>query len=73
MRIAVQAIKNKFQIMPLTEKGSKIFADIKEQYKEQKGLGKKAIIKQNVDLMIAATAIEIGAVLITNDTKDDIE
>jgi len=56
----------------VTEKGSKIFADIKEQYKEQKGLGKKAIIKQNVDLMIAATAIEIEAVLITNDTKDDI-
>lgn len=72
MRIAVEAIKNKFQIMPLTEKGSQIFAEIKEQYKEQKGLGKKAIIKHNVDLIIAATAIEIGAILITNDTKDDI-
>lgn len=72
MRIAVEAIKNKFQIIPLTETGSKIFADIKAQYKEQKGLGKKAIIKQNVDLMIVATAIEIGAILITNDTKDDI-
>lgn len=72
MRIAVGAIKNKFQIMPLTEKGSKIFADIKEQYREKKGLGKKAIIKHNVDLMIAATAIEIEAVLITNDIKDAI-
>ncbi|MCK5717545.1 MAG: type II toxin-antitoxin system VapC family toxin [Thiomargarita sp.] len=72
MKTAVQAIKNKFQILPLTEVGSKIFADVKEQYKEQKNLGKKSIIKHNVDLMIVATAIEIGAVLITNDTKDEI-
>jgi predicted nucleic acid-binding protein len=72
MRTAIQAIKNKFQIMPLTEASAKIFAEIKEQYKEQKGLGKKSIIKHNVDFMIVATAIEIGAVLITNDTKDEI-
>jgi predicted nucleic acid-binding protein len=72
MKEAIQFVKDEFQIVPLTDNGAKIFADLKEQYKEKKGLGKKAIIKHNVDLMIAATAIEIEAVLITNDTKDTI-
>jgi len=72
MRLAIQFVKDEFQIVPLTDSGAKIFADIKEQYREKKSIGKKALIKHNVDLMIAATAIEIGAVLITNDTKDEI-
>ena len=70
MKLAIESVKNEFQIVPLTEIGAKIFADIKEQYRDQKNIGKKALIKHNIDLMIAATAIEIGAVLITNDTKD---
>lgn len=72
MKEVIQFVKDEFQIVPLTDNGAKIFADIKEQYREKKGLGKKAIIKHNVDLMIVATAIEIGAVLITNDTKNAI-
>ena len=72
MKEAIQFVKDEFQIVPLTDNGAKIFADIKEQYQEKKGLGKKALIKHNVDLMIASTAIEIEAVLITNDTKDAI-
>lgn len=72
MRIAVQDVKDEFKIVPLTENGAKIFADIKEQYREKKIIGKKALIKHNIDLIIAATAIEIGATLITNDTKDKI-
>ena len=72
MKLAIESVKNEFQIVPLTEIGAKIFADIKEQYRDQKNIGKKALIKHNIDLMIAATAIEIGAILITNDTKDKI-
>ena len=72
MRLAIQTVKDEFDILPLTEDGAKIFADIKEQYQEKKAIGKKALIKHNVDLMIAATAIEIGAILVTNDTKDKI-
>ena len=72
MKEAIQFVKDEFQIVPLTDNGAKIFADIKEQYQEKKGMGKKALIKHNVDLMIASTAIEIEAVLITNDTKDAI-
>ncbi len=72
MQLAIQSVKNEFQIVSLTEIGAKFFADIKEQYRDKKNIGKKALIKHNIDLMIAATAIEIGAILITNDTKDKI-
>lgn len=72
MRLAIQFVKDEFQIVPLTDSGAKIFAELKEQYREKKNIGKKALIKHNVDLMIIATAIEIEAVLITNDTKDAI-
>jgi predicted nucleic acid-binding protein len=72
MWLAIQSVKDEFQIVPLTNSGAKIFADLKEQYRETKNIGKKSLIKHNVDLIIAATAIEIGAILITNDTKDAI-
>lgn len=72
MELAIQSIKNEFQILNLTHEAAKIFADIKEQYREKKGIGKKALIKHNVDLMIIATAIETGAILISSDNKDKI-
>jgi len=62
MRLAIESVKNSFTILNLTEEGAKIFADIKERYKQETQLGKKAIIKHNADLMIASTAIEMGAI-----------
>lgn len=67
MRLAIESVKNSFTILNLTEEGAKIFADLKERYKQETKLGKKALIKHNVDLMIASTAIEIGAILVSND------
>jgi predicted nucleic acid-binding protein len=72
MKLAIQSIKDEFIILNLTDEGAIIFADIKEQYQTKKGVGKKALIRHNVDLMIVATAIEAGAILVTNDTKDQI-
>ncbi len=72
MKLAIQSIKDEFLILNLTDEGAIIFADIKEQYQTKKGVGKKALIRHNVDLMIVATAIEAGAILVTNDTKDQI-
>ena len=69
MRLAIESVKNSFKILNLTEKGAKIFAEIKERYKQETQIGKKALIKHNVDLMIASTAIEIGAILVSNDHK----
>lgn len=67
MRLAIESVKNSFTIVNLTEEGAKIFAEIKERYKQETQLGKKAIIKHNADLMIASTAIEMGAILVSND------
>ena len=67
MRLAIESVKNSFTILNLTEEGAKIFADIKERYKQETQLGKKAIIRHNADLMIASTAIEMGAIWVSND------
>jgi len=72
MKFAIQSIKEEFIILNLTDKGARIFADIKEQYQTKKGVGKKALIRHNADFMIVATAIEAGAILVTHDTKDQI-
>jgi predicted nucleic acid-binding protein len=68
----IESIKKEITIFSLTEKGSRIFGEIKERYRQEKGIGKKALQKHNVDLMIAATAIEKGAVLVSQDNKDKI-
>jgi len=34
MRAAIQFVKDEFQIVPLTERDAKIFAETKEQYRE---------------------------------------
>ncbi len=71
-RLAIQSIKDEIIILPLTEKGAEIFGVVKEQYRKEKGIGKKALQKHNVDLIIAATAIEVGAILVSRDNKDKI-
>ena len=55
-------------ILPLSEKASEIFGELKEQYQQYKNLGKKALKKHNIDLIIAATAIEFEAILVSNDS-----
>ena len=44
----------------------------KELYRTIKVIGKKALQKHNVDLIIAATAIEQQAILVSRDNKDKI-
>ena len=69
MRTAIESVKKNFNILGLTENGARIFAEIKERYKQEAHLGKKAIVKHNIDFMIASTAIEIGAIVVSNDHK----
>jgi len=44
MRLAIQFVKDEFQIVPLTDNGAKIFANIKEQYRDKKVLEKKLLL-----------------------------
>ncbi|MDM8559022.1 PIN domain-containing protein [Candidatus Parabeggiatoa sp. HSG14] len=66
---AIQFVKHSQNIfiVPLSEKGAEIFGELKEQYQQCKKLGKKALKKHNIDLIIAATAIEFEAVLVSSD------
>jgi predicted nucleic acid-binding protein len=81
-REAIQYIKdadenedeNRIKLCNLTKKGAKIFGEIKEQFQKKKEeigekIGKRSLPKHNVDLIIAATAIELEATLISNDKK----
>ena len=68
-RFLFELVKNEFSILPLTAIGAKIFADIKERYRQEMQIGKKSLIKHNIDLIIAATAIENNAIVISNDHK----
>lgn len=66
--------ENRIQICNLTKKGAEIFGEIKEQFQKKKEeigekIGKRSLPKHNVDLIIAATAIELGATLVSNDKK----
>jgi predicted nucleic acid-binding protein len=69
MTLAIQSIQDDISILPLTITGAKIFAYIKERYRQITKLGKKALIKHNVDLMVAATALDNQAILVSNDHK----
>ncbi len=68
------AKKVMIEILPLTIEQAEIFGEIKEQFQKKKTemgekMGKRSLPKHNIDLMIAATAIESGAVLVSNDKK----
>lgn len=69
-----EAKKVMIEILPLTIRQAEIFGEIKEQFqkkKEEMGskIGKRSLPKHNIDLIIAATAIEFGATLVSNDKK----
>ncbi len=75
-RQVIQSIRNEFEILPIPmeEEATEIFGALKELYKDwespilnKKKLGKKAINRQTVDLLIAATAIRNKAILVTSD------
>lgn len=62
------------ELLPLTIKQAEIFGEIKEQFQKKKEeigekIGKRSLPKHNIDLMIAATAIELGSILVSNDKK----
>jgi predicted nucleic acid-binding protein len=53
--------------VPLTEEGAKIFGELKSKYQKHFGLKKKALSQNSIDMILASTAIEIGAILVSND------
>ena len=56
-----------FSVLPLTVEGAKIYGEIKTGYEKYTGIGKNEIKRHTVDFILAGTAIEIGAVVVSED------
>jgi predicted nucleic acid-binding protein len=54
-------------VVPLNQAGAEIFGKVKAQYQQAYGLGKNALSRDTVDLLIASSALETGAVLVSHD------
>lgn len=63
----IEFIKEYLEIFPLSVKEIDIFGKIKAQYKQKTGINTKALKKNDLDFLIASTAISQGAVLVSND------
>jgi len=56
-----------FYVIPLDIKEMEIYADLKIAYKNYTGISKKDAKKNDIDLLIASTAIALDAILVSND------
>ena len=63
----IEFIKEYLDIYPLDINEVEIFGMLKAQYKKSTGIAKTAIKKNDLDFLIAATAINHNAILVSND------
>ena len=63
----IDLIKKYFQIIPLDLKEADIYADLKVAYKNHTGITPKDAKKNDIDLLIASSAIAENAILVSND------
>ncbi|GFO71982.1 tRNA(fMet)-specific endonuclease VapC [Bathymodiolus japonicus methanotrophic gill symbiont] len=63
----IQQIQQDFVVLPLTPSEAKIFGDLKKQFKELRKAKRETLKKHTLDLMIAASAIGQGIVLVSAD------
>jgi predicted nucleic acid-binding protein len=54
-------------VIPLSDEGGRIFGELKAAYQNQYRLPRTALARDTVDLMIAASALETGSVLVSHD------
>ena len=64
----IEFIKEYLDIFPLNVEEIDIFGQLKAKYKEQTGINTKALKKNDLDFLIASTAISQGAILVSNDS-----
>ncbi len=60
-------IQKFFEIVPLDLKEMELYADLKVLYKKHTGINKKSMKKNDLDILIASTAIAENAILISDD------
>jgi len=63
----IEFIKEYLEIFPLSVEEIDIFGKIKAKYKQETGINTKALKKNDLDFLIASTAISQEAILVSND------
>jgi predicted nucleic acid-binding protein len=63
----IKFIKEYLNIFPLSVEEIDIFGEIKAKYKQKTGINTKALKKNDLDFLIASTAISQGVILVSND------
>lgn len=64
---AVDSIASKFMVVGLSQRGARIFGDLKAGYRRTIGIAPGALKRNDIDLLIASAALEHGAILVSND------
>jgi predicted nucleic acid-binding protein len=59
--------KKFFEILPLSEAGAEFYGELKAGLKKKTGMNRKAIKKHNIDIVLAATALDHDCVLVAKD------
>lgn len=68
IRERIEDLQRNFALLPLTAAAARLYGQLKEALTRARGLGKRAGKAHNIDLMIAAAAIEEGCILVSADS-----
>ncbi len=63
----ISDISSDFEILSLSKKGASIFGELKSAFKSLRNLSKRSILRHNLDLMLAGTAITENCILVSAD------
>lgn len=67
VQVVLDNVLNFFKIFDLPKNGAKIFGELKHLYKEKTGASKETMKKNNIDFMIASTALINSCVVVSYD------
>lgn len=60
-------LKSIFNILPLSSEAARYYGVLKSGLQKSTGMNRKAIKKHNIDIMIAATALDYDCILVAKD------
>ena len=63
----IALIRKYFEVIPLDMRQMELYADLKVRYREHTGINKTSMKKNDLDLLIAASAMAEGATLVSLD------
>ncbi len=55
-------------VLAPSEAGAEVFAQLKNAYRLRTGARERELVRHNIDLILASTAVTEGAALVSNDT-----